>query len=61
MVGFFYLLHLIFLVWATSVNPGDDNSIQRIKDKAKPLPVFDRTVHQHVIENSFCHICEVTV
>nr|XP_012593142.1 probable palmitoyltransferase ZDHHC11 isoform X2 [Microcebus murinus]XP_012593143.1 probable palmitoyltransferase ZDHHC11 isoform X2 [Microcebus murinus] len=31
------------------------------KNYLDAVPLFDRTKHQHVIEDQYCHLCEVTV
>ena len=54
-------MQVISLIWATTIDPGDDNSILRNKQVDKQRPIFDRSIHPHVIENSYCHICEVSV
>ena len=41
-------------------NPADPAVIERMKD-SRPMPVFDRTQHKHVIEEQFCYLCEVSV
>jgi len=52
--------HLVIHALSVYCNPADDNVIQRYSSKAKPTP-FDRSKHEHVIENQFCYICEVLV
>ena len=51
---------IVCLLIATSINPADDNSLHRNNDQ-KPRPVFNRSLHKHVIEQGYCHICEVNV
>ena len=55
------MIHVGCLLAATTINPADDNSIRRMNAINKPLPVFNRSKHKHVIENGYCHICEVEV
>ena len=55
------VLHFITHVIAVSINPADDNVIDKL-DLRKDRPTkFDRNKHSHVIENQFCYICETTV
>ncbi|CAK8679255.1 unnamed protein product [Clavelina lepadiformis] len=60
-IGLLYIIHIASYVAATSINPADDNSIRQFINRSKPIPVFDRSLHKHVIENNYCHICEVAV
>ena len=53
------LVHLIFFLVATAIDPADPNV--KAKSKNAVLPVFDRTKRRHVIENLSCAICEVKV
>lgn len=57
-----YLLHFCSHVIASTINPVDNNVLikQSEQNQWKPKK-FDRTKHQHVIENQFCYICESTV
>lgn len=58
-VGFF--VHIVLLIVATTIDPADDNAKERIRNLNRPMAKFDRSAHQHVIENSYCHICQVPV
>nr|CAB3267896.1 putative palmitoyltransferase ZDHHC1 [Phallusia mammillata] len=60
-MGVGYVVHLTFLIVATTINPVDDNAEARINNVNGPMPKFDRSQHRHVIENNYCHICEVPV
>uniref|UniRef100_H2YXL5 Palmitoyltransferase n=1 Tax=Ciona savignyi TaxID=51511 RepID=H2YXL5_CIOSA len=55
-----YVINVTFHVLATTINPADDNSL-KWKKSSKPAAKFDRKKHRHVIENSYCHICEANV
>lgn len=55
----FVLLHITFNLVATSINPIDD---QVLATRTQLCPAkFDRSKHEHVIENQFCYICESIV
>ncbi|XP_010855431.1 PREDICTED: probable palmitoyltransferase ZDHHC11 [Bison bison bison] len=52
---FHFLVHLI----AISIDPAEASV--RLKNYSQPMPTFDRSKHPHVIQNQYCHLCEVTV
>ncbi|XP_003408194.2 palmitoyltransferase ZDHHC11 [Loxodonta africana] len=54
-----FLFHFVVHLVAISTDPAEPNV--RIKNYNKPVPVFDRSKHAHVIQNQYCHLCEVTV
>uniref|UniRef100_A0A9J8AKH1 Palmitoyltransferase n=1 Tax=Cyprinus carpio carpio TaxID=630221 RepID=A0A9J8AKH1_CYPCA len=54
-----FICHLFMHLMAISIDPADYNV--RAKSYKGPMPVFDRTKHAHVIENSHCYLCEVDV
>lgn len=61
--AFVFAFHLIIYISSTTVNPADDSVRKKYTSKlgkVKPAK-FDRSVHNHVIENQFCYICEVSV
>ncbi|XP_070213883.1 palmitoyltransferase ZDHHC11 isoform X4 [Bos mutus] len=53
--SFHFLVHLI----AISIDPAEASV--RLKNYSQPMPTFDRSKHPHVIQNQYCHLCEVTV
>nr|XP_012421772.1 PREDICTED: probable palmitoyltransferase ZDHHC11 [Odobenus rosmarus divergens] len=57
--GLFFLHFLVHLI-AVSIDPAEAN-VQFKKNYSKPMPTFDRSKHAHVIQNQYCHLCEVTV
>jgi len=56
-----FILHFVVHVIAVSINPADDNVIDRLEARRTKITKFDRTKHAHVIENQFCYICETNV
>lgn len=71
--GFIFTFHIIIYMTSTSINPADNAVIEKYSNDTnyklkngsnnkiiKPAK-FDRSKHQHVIENQFCYICEVSV
>ena len=67
--GVIFIFHIIIYLTSTTVNPADDAVIAKYgenngrksnSNKVKPAK-FDRSKHEHVIENQFCYICEVSV
>ncbi|XP_032271331.1 probable palmitoyltransferase ZDHHC11 [Phoca vitulina] len=56
--GLFFLHFLVHLI-AVSIDPAEASV--RFKNYSKPMPTFDRSKHAHVIQNQYCHLCEVTV
>ncbi|XP_052598847.1 palmitoyltransferase ZDHHC11-like [Peromyscus californicus insignis] len=59
-MGVLSLFHLIVHLIATTIDPAD-TSVRLKKDYSEPVPTFDRSKHAHVIQNQYCHLCEVTV
>lgn len=63
--GLIFFVHFIVHILSVSANPSDDGVISmcdaRRGSRIFPLGNFDRTKHEHVIENQFCYICEVSV
>lgn len=55
-----YLSHLICHLIAATINPLDKNVAEKYNNQLKPRK-FERSIHQHVIENQFCYICECHV
>lgn len=57
-----YVLHLVFHLLASTVNPIDNNVLEKHRNVERTMTKqFDRTKHRHVIENQFCYICETQV
>ncbi|OBS63893.1 hypothetical protein A6R68_07569, partial [Neotoma lepida] len=59
-MGGLSVFHLIVHLIATTIDPADTN-VRLKKDYSEPVPTFDRSKHAHVIQNQYCHLCEVTV
>ncbi|MBZ3891972.1 putative palmitoyltransferase ZDHHC11 [Sciurus carolinensis] len=57
--GSLFLFHLLVHLIAVTIDPAEVNV--RLKSYAQPVPTFDRSKHAHVIQNQYCHLCEVTV
>ncbi|XP_051575303.1 palmitoyltransferase ZDHHC11 [Myxocyprinus asiaticus] len=60
LIGIAFVLHLFTHVAAVTIDPADLN-VRTRKDYSSPMPVFDNTKHQHVINNLHCSLCEVDV
>ncbi|XP_001175654.3 probable palmitoyltransferase ZDHHC1 isoform X2 [Strongylocentrotus purpuratus] len=58
-VGIFVLCHVISHVTCLTINPADPNTLKRREERE--MPVFNRQLHAHVIENNHCYLCEVNV
>ncbi|XP_067905654.1 palmitoyltransferase ZDHHC1 isoform X2 [Heterodontus francisci] len=58
-LGVMFISHLVVHLSSASIDPADKNV--RAKHYNKPIPVFDRNKHKHVIENHHCYLCEVDV
>ncbi|KAM6224387.1 palmitoyltransferase ZDHHC11-like [Rhynchocyon petersi] len=54
-----FLFHLVVHIMAVSTDPAEPNV--RSKNYNQPVPILDRSKHEHVIQNQYCHLCEVTV
>lgn len=59
-MGGVFMFHLVVHLIAITIDPADTN-VRLKKDYMKPMPTFDRSKHAHVIQNQYCHLCEVTV
>lgn len=57
-----FLALLVSLLAATTINPGDVDVRRKFQQLSRrPLPLFDRTLHEHVIENYRCNLCQCAV
>jgi len=56
--GGIYIVHVIFHLFALSIDPADPN-VRNFGKKGKVA--FDRSLHRHVIENNHCYICQADV
>ncbi|XP_077576945.1 palmitoyltransferase ZDHHC11 isoform X1 [Stigmatopora nigra] len=59
-VGLAFGVHLLSHVAAVTIDPADA-SVRAKKTYAGPMPLFDRTVQAHVIQDSHCYLCDVKV
>ncbi|NP_001034431.2 probable palmitoyltransferase ZDHHC11 isoform 1 [Rattus norvegicus] len=59
-MGGVFMFHLVVHLIAITIDPADTN-VRLKKDYLEPVPTFDRSKHAHVIQNQYCHLCEVTV
>ncbi|XP_031216269.1 probable palmitoyltransferase ZDHHC11 isoform X2 [Mastomys coucha] len=59
-MGGVFTFHLIMHLIAITIDPADSN-VRLKKDYMEPVPTFDRSKYAHVIQNQYCHLCEVTV
>uniref|UniRef100_A0A667FTX6 Palmitoyltransferase n=1 Tax=Lynx canadensis TaxID=61383 RepID=A0A667FTX6_LYNCA len=57
--GGLFCFHFVVHLLAISIDPAETNV--RLKNYSEPVPTFDPSKHTHVIENQYCHLCEVTV
>ncbi|KAM8902166.1 palmitoyltransferase ZDHHC11-like isoform 5-T5 [Lycaon pictus] len=56
--GLFFLHFLVHLI-TVSIDPAEANV--RLKNYSEPMPTFDQSKHTHVIQNQYCHLCELTL
>ena len=56
--GGFCVVHIIFHLMALTLDPADPNIRG---DTQKGKAIFDRSQHEHVIENCHCYICQADV
>ncbi|XP_069898247.1 palmitoyltransferase ZDHHC11-like isoform X2 [Dipodomys merriami] len=59
-VGGLFLFHLVVHLITITIDPADSN-VRLKKSYSQPVPTFDRSKHAHVIQNQYCHLCEVAV
>ncbi|XP_054639198.1 palmitoyltransferase ZDHHC11 isoform X2 [Dunckerocampus dactyliophorus] len=55
-----FIVHLASHVAAVTIDPADA-SVRAKKCYAGPMPLFDRTVQPHVIQDLHCYLCDVRV
>ncbi|XP_061918973.1 palmitoyltransferase ZDHHC11 [Entelurus aequoreus] len=58
--GLAFMVHLVSHVAAVTIDPADV-SVRAKKCYAGPMPLFDRTVQRHVIQDLHCYLCDVRV
>ncbi|XP_047584889.1 palmitoyltransferase ZDHHC11-like [Lutra lutra] len=58
--GGLFFLHFSVHLLAVSIDPAEPN-VRRKENYSEPVPTFDRSKHAHVIQDQYCHLCEVTV
>ncbi|XP_007471989.1 PREDICTED: uncharacterized protein LOC103069636 [Lipotes vexillifer] len=54
------LFHLSVHLIALSIDPAEAN-VRLKKNYSRSVPTFDRSKHAHVIQEQYCHLCEVAV
>ncbi|XP_074135295.1 uncharacterized protein LOC141549566 isoform X4 [Sminthopsis crassicaudata] len=59
-IGILFGFHFIVHITAITVDPADSN-VRHKENYGGIMPILDRAKHKHVIQNQFCHLCEVTV
>jgi len=59
--GIVLLVHIIANIVTTSINPAEPAVLRKLQSGHRLRPIFDRSVHKHVIEDWHCHLCEVDV
>ncbi|XP_031801941.1 probable palmitoyltransferase ZDHHC11B isoform X2 [Sarcophilus harrisii] len=59
-IGLLFGFHLIVHITAVTIDPADSN-VRHKENYGGIMPILDRAKHKHVIQNQFCHLCEVTV
>ncbi|XP_077384255.1 palmitoyltransferase ZDHHC11 [Festucalex cinctus] len=60
LTGLAFFVHLLSHIAAVTIDPGDA-SVRAKKTYAGPMPLFDRTLQLHVIQDLHCYLCEVKV
>ena len=60
--AFVLLCHVVCHACSVSSNPADEAvTLKHGQGNSAEARVFNRSEHEHVIENQFCYICEVSV
>ena len=59
--GIVLLVHIIANIVTTSINPAEPAVLRKLQSGRRLRPIFDRSVHKHVIEDRHCHLCEIDV
>ncbi|XP_078298782.1 uncharacterized protein LOC132678952 isoform X1 [Panthera onca] len=57
--GGLFCFHFVVHLLGISIDPAETNV--RLKKYLEPIPTFDPSKHTRVIENQYCHLCEVAV
>ncbi|XP_043921066.1 palmitoyltransferase ZDHHC11-like isoform X2 [Protopterus annectens] len=59
-IGLIFVYHFVVHLVAVSIDPADPNVLAK-KNYNSPMPVLDRNIHPHAIQNLHCYLCEVNV
>ncbi|XP_078007894.1 palmitoyltransferase ZDHHC11-like [Phascolarctos cinereus] len=59
-LGMLFVFHLVVHIIAVTMDPADPN-VRNKESYGELMPALDRSKHKHVIQNQFCHLCEVIV
>ncbi|XP_012669440.1 probable palmitoyltransferase ZDHHC11 [Otolemur garnettii] len=60
LIGGLFLFHLVTNLIAATIDPAEA-TVRYKKNYLDLLPTFDRSKHEHVIQNEYCHLCKVIV
>ncbi len=59
--GLLVVFLVVAVVMTTSIDPSEEQVRRKVRRGRRLRPVFDRSVHEHVIENRHCNLCQVDV
>ena len=59
--GIVLLVHIIANIVTTSINAAEPAVQRTLRSGRRLRPIFDRSLHKHVIEDYHCNLCEVDV
>ncbi|XP_028326901.1 palmitoyltransferase ZDHHC11 isoform X2 [Gouania willdenowi] len=60
LTGSSFIVHFLAHIAAVTIDPADA-SVRVKHSYASPMPLFDRTKQQHVIQDLHCYLCDVNV
>lgn len=59
-IGGLFFIHLVVRIITVTIDPAEAN-VRLKKNYLDVLPTFDHSKHQHIIEDQYCHLHEVTM
>ncbi|XP_029360605.1 palmitoyltransferase ZDHHC11 isoform X2 [Echeneis naucrates] len=60
LTGITFTVHFLTHIAAVTIDPADA-SVRAKQSYSRPMPLFDRTKQQHVIQDLHCYLCDVKV
>lgn len=59
--GLVLLVHATANIVTTAIDPAEPAVKRKLRSGRRLRPMFNRSVHKHVIEDRYCNLCQVDV